>query len=127
MLPPDVPIWKAWRKDHEAEFLGFYYNCNLSVIDVPKTYADPKMIEMWMKNVSKRIDAIGLLKDKVLIVEVTGTANLRAIGQATGYRLLWEKIRPLPLPAEAAILCNFMDDDISFICGRCEIIPIVIK
>jgi len=112
MLPPDVPLWRAYLDKAAGQFLRFYYNVRVGGPDISKIKADLALAKMWYASTAKRIDAIGERENEIWIIEVAASPYLRAVGQCLSYKFLWEEDPKIDKPAKMILLCPFIDSDL---------------
>lgn len=126
MPPEDLPVWHQWRKIHGREYDYLLYDVRITTMDIPAEAATEEMIRMWMMNISKRLDAVAVRGNQIIIFEVTSRAFLRAIGQIIVYRDIWQAIKPMEGEVTSAILCKQADDDILMVGHNQDIVIQVI-
>lgn len=112
MLPADVPLWHHFLDRYASNFERFFYNVRVGGPDLSKVVADEAMKRMWYASTAKRIDAIGEMKDEILIIEVASSPYLRAVGQCLSYKFLWDEDPKIDKPAKMILLCYFIDSDL---------------
>jgi len=67
---------------------------------------------------AKRIDAVGETVDRIYVVEVKDRLRPSAVGQALTYKLLYERqFKPAKLVVPA-IITEFTDPDMEFVCEK---------
>ena len=90
MLREDVPIWHRFLKKYGDFYPAVYYDVAVGgPFLTPEELTDP-LKRMWQYNNSKRIDAVIKLPDEVMLIEVSTTPGLRAIGQLLTYVSPWQ-------------------------------------
>jgi len=113
MLAADTPLWFRYLdRPGQLPYKNLYYNVAMTSVDPGDIPGAPALIEMWMYNISKRIDVIAELENEVHIIEVTSRAGVRALGQIITYHDLYEYTKPLLKPATPVIVCDYADPDI---------------
>jgi len=122
MLPDDIPVWWQYLDSPNCpRYETVYYNVAMTSVE-PSTIPGPKnLANMWLYNISKRIDAVACTPTKAHIIEVTGRAGIRSLGQIISYKRLWEHTKPLPIPFSASILCLYSDPDVIFVSSSHDI------
>ena len=118
----DYPVWDSYRKEHINEYKYFYYNVPLTLAELPNYNLSPKMQRQVYYSYSKRIDVVGIRKDKnIEIIEVTAVSSIRAIGQVLTYTYIWNKLKPLEGKVIPMILSNHADYDTQLVCKKYNI------
>lgn len=113
MLPDDIPTWwKFLESPNTPNFETIFYNVAMTAVD-PRSIEGPhSIVEMWLYNISKRVDAVAEFEDAVHIIEVTGRAGVRSLGQIVAYKWLWDYTKPRPGTPIPMIVCEYSDPDI---------------
>ena len=117
MEPMDTAIWSAYLdtdpfRDARVSYDVLVGTPALAPPDTPDNYRH--MIEHLS---SLRIDAVVLLHDRTLIVEIKPSASLSAIGQALGYTHLFHAKYPHYLQPTPYIVTDLARPDTPFLCG----------
>jgi len=111
MMDVDVPVWWRFFDKWGWQFERFYYDTTLGgPLYTQEAMKDPLM-KMWQRTLSKRADAIAESKTEVWIIEVTGSAGLRALGQLMTYRALWLRDPVIMKPERLALVAEVADPD----------------
>ncbi|MBW8035624.1 MAG: hypothetical protein FVQ79_08340 [Planctomycetes bacterium] len=117
MLKPDIPVWYNFLEKWGSQFLNLYYDCLLGGISLtPEEEKDP-FKKMWRITTAKRADAISETKTHTWIIEVTGDAGLRSLGQLQTYRTLWIRDPKINKPEKCVLVCNRIAPDFLDTCG----------
>lgn len=116
ILPRDLPTWEEWRAQNEGNWDLVYFNVCLTLREPPTAELTESMLQAWIAAYAKRIDAVVVRGNKGLLIEVTERGNMRSVGQAIVYSLLWEELKPIKGDFRPAILCQWADEDIRFAC-----------
>jgi len=112
MLREDVPIWQRFLDKYGDFYPAVYYDVAVGGPDLSEEELKDPLKRMWLYNNSKRIDAVIKLPDEVMIIEVSTTPGLRAIGQLLTYVVLWQRDDPWQLIEKPYLICEHMDKDL---------------
>jgi hypothetical protein len=112
MLPPDIPVWEAFLKANPNLFEEIYYDVRVGGVYPGPEYGDEKMRLMFWQNTAKRLDALGVLKDEIWIIEVADKPGLRAVGQLQTYVALWFEDPKIAKPVKPVLVCTAIDADL---------------
>lgn len=101
IIPAEAELWRAWLREHEAEFEGFEYNVHVgegvrstSIPGQPDDELTAKIREQFRQATQMRIDAIGFRKGETWIFEIEDRPGRRALGQMIVYESLLPRSRP---------------------------------
>ncbi len=112
MLREDVPIWHRFLKKYGDFYPAVYYDVAVGGPSLTKEELTDPLKRMWQYNNSKRIDAVIKLPDEVMIIEVSTSPGLRAIGQLLTYTALWQEADPWGLLEKPYLILEQMDKDL---------------
>lgn len=112
MLREDVPIWQRFLSKYGAFYPEVYYDVAVGGPPLTKEELTDPIKKMWQYNNSKRIDAVIKLPEEVMIIEVSTTPGLRAIGQLLTYTALWQEDDPWGLIEKPYLVLEHMDKDL---------------
>ena len=116
MLPRDKFLWDRFLGIHGKYFDRFDYDIHVGE-GIGKIYGYPENIQRMAKLLTqKRIDAVGYHGDEVWVFEIKPHAGLSALGQVTAYEALWNKQFPDQKVYRKAIVTDFVDQDIRYMC-----------
>jgi hypothetical protein len=107
----DRNIWYRWHPFAWQQFSGFYFDAAVGIGTIPPPGGNEKLRAAWIRLTKKRIDAIGLRKDAIWIIEVRATAGASALGAVLTYLHLLRDDNPFSLPLAGAIITDRADDD----------------
>lgn len=114
MLKEDAPIWwKYLDSPNTPTYEEIYYNVAMTTVEPEDVSEAENLRDMWLYNISKRVDVIGILPGEAHIIEVTTRAGVRALGQAMLYQFLYSHTAPMDLPGLAMIVCEYSDPDVN--------------
>lgn len=112
MLREDVPIWQRFLKTYGIFYPDVYYDVAVGGPFLTDEELKDPLKKMWQYNNSKRIDAVIKLPEEVMIIEVSKTPGLRAIGQLLTYVNLWQEDDPWQLIEKPYLVLEHMDSDL---------------
>ena len=94
----DAEVWEQWLYDHQDQITHVYYDIALGGVTIDDPDVDPAMARAWKYDTAVKIDAVVVMTEENLIVEVKPYARMGAIGQALGYAMLLddEPLNELP-------------------------------
>lgn len=84
----------------------------MTTVDPRDIQGNAVMIEMWMYNISKRVDVMAETEKEIHVIEVTTRAGIRALGQALLYSYLYDKTGPFSKPRTTMLVCDYADPDV---------------
>jgi len=111
MLRQDVPVWHRFLDRYGYLFERLYYDCLLGGPYYTEEQLKDPIIRQWRINLSKRADAIAVLKTELWIIEVSEYPGLRALGQLLTYTALWREDPKLDLLDIPVLVCAMVDED----------------
>lgn len=112
MLQEDVPVWEQFLNHNPGLFDRIYYNVRIGGVLPTPDQGDEKMRRMFWMNTAKRIDALGVTKDELWIIEVAARPGLRALGQLQTYLALWFEDPKIHMPTKGVLVCQSIDEDL---------------
>lgn len=113
MLNDDIPTWWQYLDSaNTPKFETLFYNVAMTAVEPGEIAGPASMREMWLYNVSKRVDVVAEFENNVHLIEVTSRAGVRALGQIMAYRWLWDYLQPRPGAVIPMIVCQYGDPDI---------------
>ena len=111
--PSDYNLWKKWIEIHWREYEGFYFDVRIMSDEVLPEGIEENFRRMWQINRARKIDAIGIQKDKAVIIEFRDFAGLSVIGQISGYKALLIIENPFDLPLEILVVTNSLEKNVA--------------
>lgn len=111
MSAQDWAIWQRWHPFHWTDFVGFYFDAAVGTGAIPPPGGTEKMRTAWVRITQKRIDAIGVRKDSVWILEVRASAGSSALGALLTYHHLLSLDNPFSLPLRLGLITDHSDND----------------
>lgn len=112
LSPEDLALWRRWRPLHERDYEGFHFDVRLITPQALPPDLEPNIRRMWLMNTAKRIDVLGVKRDRLDIIELRDNAGLSAIGQLLGY---WARLSKEPIvdrPLHMLLVTNRLDPDV---------------
>ncbi|MFZ1057810.1 MAG: hypothetical protein WAP47_01320 [Candidatus Rokuibacteriota bacterium] len=107
----DYIIWRRWQEAHWPEYTGFYFD---AAVGTP-VQGSPGLTDIQQRGLDrasvKRIDAIGIQKRLVRVIEVRPNASSSAGGAVLLYTYLLQQSNPFKVPMEGMILSDLSDPD----------------
>lgn len=112
LTPLDLAVWRRFLILRPSMFDAFNFQVAVgSGQPLPASASDADR-KAWDKLTSKRIDAVGINKDGITVIEVKPRGGASALGQALVYRDLYiQKMKPAQ-PVAALVVCNYIDEDV---------------
>jgi hypothetical protein len=118
MVWEDWQAWRPWLIGPGQRWPEYAYDIELLTQPFPTGETDPAMIKMWMRNTSKRIDAVARTAAGYTIFEARRIAGWSAVAQLLGYRDLWLINFPaLPL-GDLWLITENIDDTVRALASR---------
>lgn len=126
MLKPDVPVWHRFLSRWGFLFSSLYYDCLLGGPPIAPGEMDDPIRRSWRISTSLRADAIAETDSHVWIIEVTGFAGLRSIGQLQTYRTAWIRDPVIGKPELTVLVCARIPADLLDACGQWGVLVYVV-
>lgn len=112
MSQVDHSIWLKFIEKHGGEFTGFHFDVPLGTSGAAPEGYDSKLLKMWEAVTWKRIDAVGVKRDRLLLIEVGASAGMPALGRALNYTVLWNEHPPNQKIVVPVIVTDVADPNI---------------
>jgi len=115
-IPPhmssrDFLIWRAWHEKTWPQWMGFYFDVAVGTPAELPLGVDPKKAASLQRISLKRLDALGVKKDRYVVIEVRPAASSSPAGAVLLYRYLLLLEAKLTLPIEQLIVTDQSDPD----------------
>lgn len=112
LTPLDLEVWRRFLFLRPTMFDSFAFQVPVgSGQPLPNSASDADR-RAWDKLTAKRIDAVGVNRDGITVIEVKPRGGASALGQVLVYRDLYiQKIKPAQ-PVAALVVCNYIDEDV---------------
>lgn len=112
LLPEDVEIWKSFLELYGDRYVRFDYDIRVGNGRDPGPKVEPPIRQLGIDLSRKRIDAVGTTKTEYHIIEITHTANIRAVGQLFVYPTLYQLTYRPDLPLRPLLVAGSLGTDI---------------
>lgn len=112
LLPVDVEIWLRFLNRFGKDYELFEYDVRVGLGRDPGTDFDEKMRQMALDLSLRRIDCVAHRPTDITVIEVTHSAGFKALGQVTGYPILYALTFPPLLPIKPLLVCGEVQSDI---------------
>lgn len=111
MSSRDFIIWRRWQEKNWIQYSGFHFDAAVGTpVEMPSGLTDRQRAGAERASV-KRIDAIGVQRDRVRVIEVRPSASSSAAGAVLLYTFLLSRAGAFQLPMEGMILSDQVDPD----------------
>ena len=121
LMVNDVVIWERYLDKYAQGWDSFEYDVRVGEGQQPNP-EHPKNIQlMAVALTEKRIDVIGWIRGKVVIIEVKPSAMLSAVGQLISYQILYEERYPEAGRTELMIVTDRIGPDLEHLCKKLRI------
>lgn len=91
LLKEDARVWSEFLKARGTEFTHFDYDVRVGLGRDPGAAFDDSMRSMALDLSMRRIDVVGYKPNGIVIIEVTRSAGITAIGQLLTYPILYKQ------------------------------------
>jgi len=126
LMPVDLAIWNRFMDKYAADFVGFQYDVTVGEgAKAPEGASDADKYLLWSLTV-KRIDCLGIRKDRVIVFEVKPRLGMAAIGQMVSYYVLWLRQYGRPPAVQVATVCEQSEPDLEFVAAQLGFLVIVV-
>jgi hypothetical protein len=111
MSSRDFLIWRRWQEEHSIEYMGFYFDVAVGTPVVMPAGLSDRQLAGLQRSTVKRIDAVGVQRDRVRIIEVRPSASSSAGGSVLLYVFLLAQAAAFKVPMEGMIISDVVDPD----------------
>ena len=112
MSTEDYAIWYRWRQIDRNPWIKFHFDVGVGSGKDPGPNVSAADAAMWLQNTQKRIDVLGELADRVVIIELRQRAQPNALGRLLVYKTLYEE-NPLDArPVELWLVTDTPDPEL---------------
>lgn len=118
LLPEDKPTWEKFMDTEAGLFERFYYDVRVGGPDLDTVPTSNKWAKLFYTLKAYRIDVVGEKADELWLIEVTGSAGIRSLGQCIAYPLLYSKDPVINKPVLPVLLAHSIDFDIKWCCDQ---------
>lgn len=112
LLPYDIPVWERYLASHGDQYIKIEYDVRVGEGSRPPRDLPDNIRQMWVDLSKKRIDAVAWRLDKIVLIEITRRAGMKAIGQLRTYPILYNLTYKPFLPAEPLLVAEQLLPDI---------------
>lgn len=111
MIGEDKQVWERFVRENPDYFDEVEYDVHVGKgMTMPDDWSESDLV--WAKQLTqKRIDVIGFLDDRIILVEVKRRINLATLGQVLGYKFLYERAENLVGKTESIVIAALVDVD----------------
>ncbi|MBA7542014.1 hypothetical protein ES705_34330 [subsurface metagenome] len=111
LIGEDKDVWDRFVQKYPHKFDTVDYDVHVGTGIVDPDEPESKISEQWKELTRKRIDVIGWKVNFATIIEVKKRVGLASLGQALGYRFLYQLENPKVLLSPSLIVCSQIDND----------------
>lgn len=108
----DIEVWHKFVTDHGHLYQGFVYDLQVGVGIDPGIEGDETLRKMWRGLTKKRIDVLGILPNRIDVIEVKGRPGISVLGQALGYVTLLSDTNYFTKPLQPVVIGGIIEPDI---------------
>jgi len=94
LTPVERQIWERFKQTELPELTDFYYETPILRLAPNAKHLELHQVDWWTKLTAFKADVIFNNSDGWHLVEVEEELNTESIGQAIGYRELWNDLNP---------------------------------
>ncbi len=121
LMVNDVAIWERYLEKYAQGWDSFEYDVRVGEGQQPNP-EHPENIQLMAVALSeKRIDVVGRMRGKAVIIEVKPSAMLSAVGQLISYQILYEERYPEAGRTELMIVTDRIGPDLEHLCKKFRI------
>lgn len=111
MAPLDKSIWVRFLQKGGTQYAPFVYDLRVGDGVTMPTGSNPTELAVAYALTTKRIDAVSRRDGRVLIIEVKQRAGLGAVGQLTGYGMLYVSTFGNEYPVDLMLVTDYLQPD----------------
>lgn len=126
LLPIDVEVWLRFLNQYGKDYELFEYDVRVGLGRDPGTVYEENIRQMALDLSLRRIDAVAHTPTSITVIEITHTAGFKALGQVTGYPVLYALTFPPLLPIKSLLVCGELQSDIKPIIDSLNISYVVV-
>jgi len=112
LLPIDVEVWLRFLNNFGAHYDLFEYDIRVGLGRDPGADYEKNIRQMALDLSLRRIDCVAHNPTSITVIEVTHSAGFKALGQITGYPILYALTFPPLLPIKPLLVCGEIQSDI---------------
>lgn len=112
LLPIDVEVWLRFLNQYGEDYELFEYDVRVGLGRDPGVDYEENIRQMALDLSLRRIDVVAHTPTSITVIEVTHSAGFKALGQITGYPILYALTFPPLLPIKPLLVCGEIQSDI---------------
>lgn len=126
LLPIDIEVWERFLNLKGKDFDLFEYDVRVGLGRDPGSGYDENIRQMALDLSLRRIDCVAHRPTDITVIEITHSAGFKALGQVTGYPVLYAMTFPPLLPIKPLLVCGEIQSDIKPILDSLKVTYIVV-
>ena len=126
LLPIDVEVWLRYLNKYGKEYELFEYDVRVGLGRDPGSHYEENIRQMALDLSLRRIDVVAHNPSSITVIEVTHSAGFKALGQVTGYPILYALTFPPLLPIKPLLVCGEIQSDIKPIIDSLKVSYVVV-
>ena len=112
LLPIDVEVWLRFLNQFGDDYHLLEYDVRVGLGRDPGMAYDDNIRQMALDLSLRRIDCVAHKGTHITVIEITHSAGFKALGQVTGYPILYALTYPPLLPIKPLLVCGELQSDI---------------
>jgi hypothetical protein len=113
MALPERQIWQRFLQTGPGSRKDWQYEVELGLGSYGPTINPPAEPDFYLRLLKKRVDALALTPESVIIAEVKQVAGMAALGQLLTYRALYHAEKTPTVPIALWAVCGRVDYDVT--------------
>lgn len=126
LLPIDVEVWLRFLNLHGKGYTLFEYDVRVGLGREVGPEFEANIRQMALDLSLRRIDCVAHTSTEITVIEITHSAGFKALGQVTGYPILYALTFPPLLPIKSLLVCGELQSDIKPIIDSLNIPHVVV-
>jgi len=119
LLPEESKVWRRFLEKYEDRFERYEYDIHVGKGAIPPGEIDNKYKENFSRLTRKRIDVVGFVGTRPVIIEVRPYVAYHLAGKLEGYRYFWTQEHPDDEPPALLLICEWCNnEDRTFFASR---------
>lgn len=112
LLPIDVEVWIRFLNQFGDHYELFEYDIRVGLGRDPGSDYEKNIRQMALDLSLRRIDCVAHTPTEITVIEITHSAGFKALGQITGYPILYALTFSPLLPIKPLLVCGELQSDI---------------
>lgn len=112
LLPVDVEVWLRFLNLYGSDYQQFEYDVRVGLGREVGSDFEDNIRKMALDLSMRRIDCVAHRSTDITVIEVTHSAGFKALGQITGYPILYALTFPPLLPIKPLLVCGDIQSDL---------------